>query len=274
MTLTLPQFLQEQQQTSGQIWDYVSPSRLSLWMKCPLAFRRRYIEGLGTSPSPSLFVGKVVHAVLAHVYRHRIAGQICPVDALPMFVADAWKLCLETEPCYFVDDTEEEKCRYQVLDLVMAYLTSIPVQEEMPMAIEKRYEVPLVNPLTGENFGIPLVGIVDLVLQESGDGSAVIDFKTSSTSSISELQHELQLTAYSYLHREATGLNETRCEIRQLVKTKTPKVNVYRFASWSDEHFTRFFGLIREYLDALDRGVYNYRPSWNCSMCEHYGTCC
>jgi hypothetical protein len=158
--------------------------------------------------------------------------------------------------------------------LVTAYLTSIPIHEEMPAAIEKRYEVPLIDPFTGEDFGIPLVGIVDLVLHESGDGSAIIDFKTSATSSLCELQHELQLTAYAYLHREATGLNESRCEVRQLVKTKTPKVLTYRFSQRTDEHFTRFFGLIREYLDALDKGIYNYRPSWNCSMCEHYGTCC
>ena len=36
-----------------------------------------------------------------------------------------------------------------------------------------------------------------------------------------------------------------------------------RFPMRSDEHFGRFFGLIREYLDALDKGVFNYRPSSN-----------
>jgi len=66
-----------------------------------------------------------------------------------------------------------------------------------------------------------------------------------------ELQHELQLTAYAYLFREVTGLDELRCEVRQLVKTKTPKINVYRFPTRSEEHFSRFFGLVREYLDAV-----------------------
>ena len=87
--MSIMQFLeQEQEQQTGQIWDYVSPSRLSLWMKCPLAFRKRYIEGWLSEPSPAMLVGKVVHAVIAHVYRHRIVGQHCTAEDLPMFVTD------------------------------------------------------------------------------------------------------------------------------------------------------------------------------------------
>jgi putative RecB family exonuclease len=271
--MNITQFLeQEQQQNTGQIWDYVSSSRLSLWLKCPLAFRKRYIEGEQSTPSPALFVGKVVHAVLAHVYRHRIAGQVCTTDDLPIFVADAWKFCMTTEQPYFCDDREEEKCRYQILDLVTAYLTSTPVQDEHPVAIEKRYESPLITPM-GEDLGIPLVGIVDLLLEDVA-GHTIIDFKTSASSSYCELQHELQLTAYAYLFRSVAEENELCCEVRQLVKTKTPKVNVYRFPTRSDKHMNRFFDLVREYLDALDRGVFNCRPGWSCSFCEHYGSCC
>ena len=59
------------------------------------------------------------------------------------------------------------------------------------------------------------------------------------------------MTAYAYLIREVLGQDESYCEIRQLVKTKTPKVQTHRFPRRTDEHFTRFFGLIREYLEAV-----------------------
>ena len=277
-TLTIAEFMrQEQEQQSGDYLSYISPSRLNLWMRCPLAFRRKYIEGYMTPPSPALFVGKITHSVLAHIYRLRKADQECTADNLPMLVADAWKFGMETEPPYFESETEEEKSRYQILDLVQAYLTTIPVQYESPIAVEKRYEVPLIDPATGENLGLPLVGVVDLVLEETGGDvleNILVDFKTSSTSSACALQHELQLTAYAYLYSEATQQEETRCEIRQLIKTKVPRVQTYRFPSRGDDHFTRFFGVVREYLDALDRKVFNYRPSWTCgSMCEHYQTC-
>lgn len=270
--MSITQFLEHEQQT-GLVWDYVSPSRLSLWLKCPLAFRKRYIDGEQVSPSPALFIGKVVHVIIAHIYRQRSAGQICTTEELPMIVADAWNMTMEAEPCYFCDDVEEEKARYQILDLVSAYLTSIPIQDEVPVVIEERYAVPLIDPSTGEDVGIPLVGIVDLILQEEC-GHVIVDFKTSATSSLCALQHELQLTSYAYLFRTATEQHELRSEIRQLVKTKTPKIQTHRFPRRTDEHFTRFFGVVREYLDALDKGVFNYRPGWTCSMCEHHGTCC
>jgi putative RecB family exonuclease len=263
----------EAQEQTGQVWDYVSPSRMSLFFRCPLAFRKRYIDGIVSPTSPSLFIGKVVHSVLAHLYGLRHVGYICNETELPQYIADLWNYTMEAEPCFFVDDAEEEKSRYQVLELLKAYMASTPIQDEMPTAIEKRYEEPLVDPATGEYLGISLVGIVDLVLKD-GAGNTIIDFKTSATSSLCALQHETQLTAYAYLFREATGRKESRCEIRQLVKTKTPKIVAHRFPQRTDEHFDRFFGLIREYLDALDRGVYNYRPGVQCSMCEHHGTCC
>jgi hypothetical protein len=44
----------------GGPWAYISPSRLNLWLKCPLAFKLRYIDGVKTPTTPSLFIGKQV----------------------------------------------------------------------------------------------------------------------------------------------------------------------------------------------------------------------
>jgi len=120
--MSIIQFLEREEQQTGQVWDYVSPSRLSLWLKCPLAFKRRYIDEWKTALTPALFVGKVVHSVLAHIYRLRIAGHVATMDELPTFVADAWEYARETEPCYFDDDSDEQKYKHQVLDLATTYL--------------------------------------------------------------------------------------------------------------------------------------------------------
>ena len=90
-SLTITQFMahEYEEKQTGMVGDYVSPSRLSLWMKCPLAFRRRYVEGFQTAPSPALFVGKITHSVLAHIYRMRKADQECTADNLPMLVQSA-----------------------------------------------------------------------------------------------------------------------------------------------------------------------------------------
>ncbi len=63
-------------------------------------------------------------------------------------------------------------------------------------------------------------------------------------------------------------LEEVGLEIHSLVKTKTPKIEGHRYQARTDAHFRRLFSVIREYLDALDRGRFNYRPGWGCAMCD------
>ena len=273
MTLSLLEFLNATQSPEPLIWGYVSPSRLNLWMKCPLAFRRRYLDGIETPTSPSLFVGKATHDVLDSVYRCAMVGAYTTADDVPQFVDDAWNRIMQLEPCMFDDADHETKCRNQVGDLVKAYLAEIDITAEKPLLVEHKFETPLYDPSNGEDIGIPLVGVVDLVL-DGENGPVIIDFKTSaSASSNCELTHEIQLTAYAYLVRAFYGFDESELQVRQLVKTKVPKIVTHRFPPRSDEHFERFFGLIREYLGALDRQVFNYRPSWNCSLCDHSNLC-
>jgi hypothetical protein len=38
----------------GGVWDYISPSRLNLWLRCPLAFRLQYIDGVRTPTTPAV----------------------------------------------------------------------------------------------------------------------------------------------------------------------------------------------------------------------------
>ena len=49
------------------------------------------------------------------------------------------------------------------------------------MAVEVSCEAPLVDPVSGENLGIPLVGVMDLVVPEE-EGPIITDFKTASKS--------------------------------------------------------------------------------------------
>ena len=272
MTLSLLNFLNETQVAVPQIWDYVSASRLNLWMKCPLAFRRRYLDGVKTPPTPSLFVGKVVHETLDAVYRCASVGEsVRPHDVVP-FVESAWERILQAEPCGFDDSDQETKCFQQIADLVKTYISETNIDFERPLAVERRFETALVDPATGEDFGIPLVGVIDLVL-DCDAGPVLVDFKTAASASFCDLQHELQLTAYAWLIRECLGREESALEVRQLVKTKTAKIVTRIYPPRTERHFERFFAVVREYLEALDRGVFNYRPSWNCSFCGHSGFC-
>jgi hypothetical protein len=52
----------------GGVWQYLSPSRLNCWIRCPRAFAFRYLQGIKTPTTPGLFLGTAVHwALRVHV---------------------------------------------------------------------------------------------------------------------------------------------------------------------------------------------------------------
>ena len=157
--------------------------------------------------------------------------------------------------------------------LVQAYLEQVPVNEPRPVAVEVGTEAPLVDPATGEDLGIPLVGIMDLILPDA-DGSLIADFKTTARSGEPlEIVHEIQLSCYPYLFRHASQVREGGLEIRNLVKTRIPKVQFHRYAARTEKHFVRLFSVIRAYLDDLHSGTFLFRPGLGCTMCDYRGMC-
>ena len=252
----------------GSVWDYISPSRLNLWLRCPLAFRLRYIDGMRTPTTPSLFLGQTVHRGLEILYRHRQLGIAICADDVVRQMLNTWDEAVAPEGMKFEDQKQETAPRDKAADLVRAYMDHVPDDEPRPLAVETVLEYPLVDPETGEDLGIPLLGIVDLILDES-DGPILVDFKTAAHSSPPlEITHEIQLSCYAYLLRQATGRRESALEIRSLVKTKIPKIAFHRYGPREDRHFRRLLAVIRAYLEDLDRQQFIQRPSWGCAMCE------
>jgi len=258
---------------SGGIWDYISPSRLNCWLTCPLKFKIRYIDRIRTPTTPALFLGKQVHAGLEALYRHRQLGITLESSDVAARMEAGWDQAVAEEDMIFTSTNEELALKKQAVDLVAAYMAKVPADEPAPLAVEVTMEAPLVDPMTGEDLGIPLLGITDLVIND--DGPVIVDFKTASKSSRpSEISHEIQLTSYAYLFRRLTGEQEAGLEIRSLIKTKQPKVEFHRYGRRSEAQFRRLFSVIREYLDALDSRRFNYRPGWTCSMCDFRDSRC
>jgi len=187
---------------------YVSASRLNLWLRCPLAFKFRYVDGITTPPTPSLFVGKRTHDALEFYYRHRQLGVQMGAEQVTQRVAETWDEAAATEGVAFASVSDETAARQQVTQLVAAYVRKVPQDEPLPLAVETSLHAPLLDPRTGEDLGIPLVGILDLVL-DGRDGPVICDFKTAANAAPPlEITHEIQLTCYAYLLHQATGQRE------------------------------------------------------------------
>ena len=257
----------------GGLWDYISPSRLNLWLACPRAFEFRYIKGIQTPTSPSLFIGRQVHTALEAHYRHRQLDLLLPGVEIVARMRDEWSTAAEEEGVRFSKDGDSDKLLEKACQLVLAYLAQIPDDEPRPLAVETMLEVPLIDPETGEDLGIPLRGIIDLVLDER-EGALICDFKTAASSQPPlEVCHEIQLGCYSLMYRALSGEVESGLEIRTLVKTKVPQIATYRYGPRSDGQMRRLFAVVRAYLDDLRRGDFLYRTGWGCRTCAFRNAC-
>ena len=105
---------------------YISASRLNCWLKCPLAFRLRYIDGIRTPTSPALFLGKFVHFGLEAVYRHRQLGVNLDAEQVAGKMLEGWAKLIDEESITFDSAADEQALRQQACDLVKAYLAFAP----------------------------------------------------------------------------------------------------------------------------------------------------
>ena len=270
---TSPRSSRTRGQPSG-LRDYISPSRLNLWLKCPLAFYFRYIVGISTPTSPAMFLGKTVHAALEFFYKSVQSGTVAAPDDVERYLVDAWEPMAIEDAMAFASTEEETALKQQACGLIRTYLGNRLSDEPAPIAVEMAIRAPLVDPVTGEDLGIPLFGVTDLVLDEP-NGPLIIDFKTAARGgTVLEISHEIQLSSYAYLYRHVAHRDEGALEIRNLIKTKSPKVEYHRWLAREERHFRRLFAIFRTYLDNLESGRIVYRPSWACSSCDYCGSHC
>jgi hypothetical protein len=79
-------------------------------------------------------------------------------------------------------------------------------------------------------MGIPLVGVVDLIL-DGHDGPIITDFKTSGRSAEPlEIVNEAQLSGYSWLFRQSEGRNESgrQTVLREEGQDLTSRLSVFK----------------------------------------------
>ena len=160
--------------STSRIWDYVSASRLNLWLRCPKAFELRYVHGVDTPTTKSLFFGKQIHAALENFYRIRALGHQPNVTAVLEELRNNWNEAIDNGESVFEDAASGILMMGKAVRLIEAYVSQIPADEPLPLAVETTPQSPLVDPVSGEDMGMPILGIVDLILDDS-EGPVICD---------------------------------------------------------------------------------------------------
>lgn len=244
----------------------VSASRLSLWLQCKLKFAFRYVEEIQKPPTSSMHCGSTVHAVLQQWNLARWRREPFALERFKSIFGSQWT-GLQNGAC--IDwDGEEEAEKSSSWRALEHYFTETPIKaDEKPEAVEVAVEADL------SARGLPrLVGIIDLVRA----GGCIVDFKLTSKSPdpVQALHaHELQLTCYGVLYRDAAGRPESGLELHHLVRTKLPKLVVTALGPVTEMQKSRLFRQIESYRRGVEREDFVPSPGFACAGCEYLREC-
>jgi len=254
-------------QTKGRSVDELlrstSASRISTFLNCRLKFFYQYVEGRSAEKSGARLIGSGVHEVLRKWNLARWRKQAITNDAL------------KHELGRFLDGTgikwqpdERQQQESQAWSLINTYLSQTPIPpNESAEGVEVSVEADLTS------IGLTrVVGILDLVRP----GGRIVDFKTAATTPNDKAAHlhEIQLSVYGVLYREATGKQESGFELHTLVKLKAPKLVVVSAPQMTEQKRTRLFKQIESYLNGVQRQDFVPSPSpMSCACCEFYEQC-
>jgi len=248
--------------------EYLSPSQINLYIQCSLKYKYQYIDQIPKPFKPSgLAFGSAIHSAIEWFHKERMKKREVSLEKLlKIFETDWFSQKVDTEIQY-KDGEDEMKLLLTGKEMLGIYFRS-PLDEIK--GAEVPFHVPLLNPSTGEELGIPLEGIIDLIEKDD----VVVEFKTSSRSMDPEsLNDFLQLTAYSYAYRVLFGKEPQMLKVINFVKARTPKMVVIE-TSREKRDYERLFYIAREVVKGINSDYFFFpRQTFMCKDCE-YGDLC
>jgi RecB family exonuclease len=213
--------------------DYLSYSAITLFQKCPLAFRFRYLDGLrDETTSSSLAVGRSVHAAIEAWFTARMLGDPEPgLDAMLSAFWDEWRCCNEDTPVKFGKNEDVKS----IDDLARRVLTAfVAIDAARPdgwiVGIEEELRGPLID-------GVPdLLGRIDLIT-ETDKELVIVDWKTSRSKwSVEQTEQAAgQLLLYGELAKEMSPFKPVRLMYGVIAKTKVPSIEMRTVANDSQK---------------------------------------
>ncbi len=198
----------------------LSPSKVSSFRSCALAFRFTAIERLPDPATVATVRGTLVHSVLEQLFWNHPPGRRSP-DAAAAGLATAWG-ALQEDPDYLslgLTDAQAEALRAEAVQLLANYFLVEDPDQVTPVGVELTLEASL--------GGVRLRGILDR-LDRTPDGDlVVIDYKTGRVPSETYEQAGLAgVQLYALLCQEVLGQRPVAVKLLHLkeptVITATP----------------------------------------------------
>jgi putative RecB family exonuclease len=242
----------------------LSPSKVSSFTDCALAFRFSAIERLPEPPSPWAVRGTLVHAALERLLdlppaeRTPERGQLCCTEALAEMRHDPEWAGLE------LDEAGEAEMEAESRTLVEKYFVLEDPTSIHPIGLEVMLEA--------EVGGVRLRGIIDR-LELDDDGELVVtDYKTGAAPSERHERKRLSgVHIYSLLCEQLLGRRPAKV---QLLYLRSPLALLTEPSDRSTRGTRRTLGAVWQAVErACDREDFRPNPSKLCDWCAFQAWC-
>jgi putative RecB family exonuclease len=242
----------------------LSPSKVSSFSDCALAFRYAAIDRLPEPPSAAATKGTLVHLALEHLFERPSAERTPEAASADLARATAE---LRTDPDFTglgLDDAAEDAFLADAARLVARYFDLEDPTAVHPIGLELKLEAQV--------GGLRLRGIIDRLELDADGGLVVTDYKSGRSPGPSHQQGRLGgVTFYALLCEELFGVLPARVQLLYLGDATT--ISTVPSAQSTRGLRNKVGALWRAVETACEREDFRPRPGPLCSWCGFHAYC-
>ena len=195
---------------------------LGLYEKCPVAYEKRYVQGLRIPPGSAAIIGTGAHvSAAADLTSKRDTGALLPDDQIADLARDSTNGAWDKEGVYLSPQERflgETKAKGEAVDEAIG-LATLHHRKLAPSLAPLHIERPFTIELNG--FPVDLSGTIDL---QTADGG-LRDLKTRRAAPPADFaDYCMDLTCYGLAAKALDGQEPTAMYMDFLVKSKTPRL--------------------------------------------------
>lgn len=244
----------------------LSNSSISMYLRCPAQYYFRYVLNYVIPPKVVLIKGSAVHKGQEINYKQKIDSHedLKTSDVMEVVADEFTKLVSDVE---VAPDEDVGKELDEAVGMGKAYHEEI-AKTVQPLAVEQEIRI--------QHNDFTLQGYIDVI----EEGGIIRDTKTKTRlPEQSEVDKDLQLSAYAYLYRSALEVKEKGirldCILRggKKVKPSTNTITTYR----DDSDVERYRKIAEKVHEAIRNEMFypNHHEGWVCSpaYCGYWKEC-
>jgi len=234
--------------------NYLSYSRMNMYLRCAKQFEFRYMRGLIMRPSGAMALGGAWHQALEINYsQKKESHKDIKVSEMQEIFSDRFDTKVKEEDVNFEDEKPSE-VKNKGLEI-----TEVHHKEIAPKVQPVHVEMPFTVPLTEEN---DLHGFIDVI----DDHEYILENKSAKrTPSDQDMTNNMQLTVYSKAYRHIFEKKEKGIRMDIAVKTKVPKTEM-KFTERDENSHDILLQIAHGVEAGIKTGAFAPNPNgWHCS---------